>query len=118
MYRMRQWLNLILMASVGTIGVAPPVAAELIGTDKMVPDSQASSERERVTALVARPEVAKQLQAMGVPPENVKARVDALTDQEVHALATRLDSLPAGGNFSDFQWIMIVIGAIIIALLI
>ncbi|MEK7733835.1 MAG: PA2779 family protein, partial [Pseudomonadota bacterium] len=28
----------------------------------------------------------------------VQARVDAMTDQEVHALATKLDQMPAGGD--------------------
>lgn len=119
MYRMRRLLTLVLVATTyAQILYAPPAAAGLIGTDEVVPASQASSERDRVKALVARPEVAKQLQALGVPPENAKARVDALTDQEVHALANKLDALPAGGNFTDFQWIMIIIGAVIIALLI
>ncbi len=118
MHRIRQLLTLILVATAwGSAFYACPANAGLIGTDEVVATSQPGNERDRVQALVARPELAKQLQALGIPPEQAKARVNALSDQEVHALAGRLDALPAGGNFSEFEWIMILIGVVIIALI-
>ena len=117
--RMRQFINLVLAASLlgSTVWVAPAVAG-MIGTDNVAAGAQANNERERVKSLVARPEVAKQLQALGVPPDKAQARVDAMTDSEVRTLAGRLDALPAAGAFSDWQWVMIIIGIVIIALLI
>ncbi|HLE67386.1 MAG TPA: PA2779 family protein [Burkholderiales bacterium] len=119
-HRMRRYLNVVLAAGLlGSIASVTPASAGMIGTEEAAVDSQASNERERVKALVARPEVAKQLQALGVPPEKAQARVDAMTDSEVRTLAGRLDALPAaGGNFTDFQWVMIIIGIVIIALLV
>lgn len=115
---LRRTLNLILAAGLlGSIAWVAPANAGMIGTDT-VADSQANNDRERVKALVARPELAKQLQALGVPPEKARARVDAMTDAEVSTLAGRLDALPAAGAFSDWQWVMIIIGIVIIALLI
>lgn len=116
---MRRYLNVVLAAGLlGSVASISPASAGMIGTDEVAVDSQASNDRERVKALVARPEVAKQLQALGVPPENAQARVNAMTDSEVRTLAGRLDALPAAGNFSDFQWVMIIIGIVIIALLV
>ena len=94
---------------------ARPAQAGLIGTDQVVAPAQ--SERDRVKALVARPEVAKKLESLGVPPANAQARVDALTDEEVHALAAKLDALPAGG-MSDQNWLLVVIAVILAAILI
>lgn len=92
----------------------PPAQAELIGTDKAVaPPPQ--SERERVKALVARPEVAKKLQSLGVPPSDAQARVDALTDDEVHTLAANLDSLPAGGLATQ-EWLLIIIAVLLLVI--
>ena len=54
-------------------------------------------ERERVTNLVERAEVQAQLQAFGVSPADVKARVAAMSDAEVADLAARIDAQPAGG---------------------
>ena len=48
-------------------------------------------------ALEDRGAVAAQLQAFGIAPQDAMARVAALTDAEVAALAERIDALPAGG---------------------
>src|SRR5258708_15247178 len=58
------------------------------------------TERERVKALIERPEVAQQMEKMGIPAKEALARVDAMTDEEVRSLAGRLDALPAGGPIS------------------
>lgn len=77
----------------------------LISTDKAI---AAVSERERVQALVARPDVARKLEALGVLPGEARARIDSLTDAEVSALGSRIDALPAGG-MSDRDWLMVII---------
>ena len=45
-----------------------------------------------------RSEVQKHLVAWGVNPEEAKARVDSLTDQEIEKITARIDQLPAGGG--------------------
>jgi hypothetical protein len=57
--------------------------AGLIGTDE--------------ATLVDRGAVAAQLQAFGLSPQEARARVAALTEAEVAALADQIDALPAGG---------------------
>ena len=89
----------------GLGGYAPTSAAGVIGTDQAVPQQ---TERERVKALVARPEVAKKLETLGVLPKEAQLRIDALTDSEVVALAGRIDSLPAGA-MSDENWLLVII---------
>ncbi len=97
-----------------TAFVGLPAQAGLIGTDKAVaPPPQ--SERDRVKALVARPEVAKKLESLGVPPSDAQARVDALTDEEVHTLAANLDALPAGGLATQ-EWLLIIIAVLLLVI--
>ena len=118
-YRIQQVINLIVAVCLlgSTVWIAP-ASAGMIGTDKAAADSQAGNDRERLKALVARPEIAKQLETLGVPPDKARSRVDAMTDSEVRTLAGRIDALPAGGAFTDWQWVMIIIGIIIVVLLI
>jgi len=52
---------------------------------------------ERIAGVLERADVRSQLQAHGVNPADVQARVAALTDEEAADLAARIDSLPAGG---------------------
>ncbi len=55
--------------------------------------------RERVEAFLARTEVRAEMEKNGVDPSAASARVAALSDAEVDALAGKLDTLPAGGDF-------------------
>ena len=119
MHLIRRLMNVFLTASLlASLSLVAPANAGVISTEDAAADAQSLSERDRIKALVARPEIAKQLQALGVPPEGAQSRVDAMTDAEVRTLAGRIDALPAAGAFSDWQWVMILIGVIIIALLI
>jgi hypothetical protein len=64
---------------------------------------------------VQRPELAKELQALGANPTEAQARVDAMTDAEVRTLAGKLGVLPAGGALTNNELILILV-LIIIAL--
>jgi len=64
----------------------------------MLPTGAANPERARVLTVLERSDVQAQLQANGVNPADVKARVAAMTDDEVAQLAGQIDSLPAGGT--------------------
>jgi hypothetical protein len=92
---------------------AAPAEAGLVGTGEVAAPQQ--SERERVKALVARPEVAKKLETLGVLPKDAQARIDALTDAEVTSLAARIDALPAGG-LGTTEWLLIIIAILVLVI--
>jgi len=109
---MKRLLGIFLLS----LGVAMPQArAGMIGTDDAV---QPKAERERVKAMLERPEVARELQKMGIVPEAAAARVDAMSDGEVISLAGRIDSLPAGGVLTNQELLIIILVVILVALLI
>jgi hypothetical protein len=99
------------LALILTFVFAMPAQAGLVGTDQVATPQQ--SERERVKALVSRPEVAKKLEMLGVMPADAQSRVDALTDAEVASLASRIDALPAGG-LSNMEWLLVVIAILVL----
>ncbi len=95
--------------------------AELVGTDDAAASFEAAKtnpDREKVRAFMERPEVAKQLQKMGVSPDEAKARVGALSDGEIHMIAGKLDMLPAGGKLSNNDLLLIIIIILGVVLLI
>src|SRR5690554_6903179 len=73
-------------------------SAALIGSDTVLGGQQVGTERVRIGAGLAREEVRAALLAAGADPDAVAARVAALTDDEVRALAARMDEMPAGGD--------------------
>ena len=73
--------------------------AELIATDRLETAGRAPlSARERLDSLFERADVRAALERRGVSADDAKARVDALSDDEVERLAARFDSLPAAGD--------------------
>ncbi len=86
------------VAAVCLLGTSLPMNAQagMVGTDEIAQHS--SSARDRVSQLLVRDDVRSALQARGVDPAQVQARVNALTDDEAQQLAQRLDQLPAGGD--------------------
>jgi len=73
-------------------GLGLPAQAGILPTDA------ANPERSRVLSVLDREDVLTQLKAHGVSPADVKARVAAMTDDEVAQLAGQIDGLPAGGT--------------------
>ena len=84
--------------------------AGLIGTEQAVSAAQAQAARATVEAYIGRVEVVQQLQAYGLAPEAAQARVAALSDAEITALAGRIDSLPAAGS----AWVPLLLVAILL----
>ena len=89
---------------------APHAYAALIPTE--------GSERERLIALIERPEVAQQLEKMGIPQGQAKDRVAAMTEAEVASLAGKLEALPAGGALSNQDLLIILVIVLLILILI
>ena len=74
----------------------PNVHAGMIGTDRAASAAIPAADRAAVTDFLGRSEVASQLQAMGLDARTAGDRIAAMTDEEVRALAGKIDSLPAG----------------------
>ena len=89
--------------------VAPQVQAGMIGTQ--------DAERQRVKELVARPELAKELEKMGIVPADVQGRIDAMTDEEVRSLAGRLDAVPSGGELTTQEWLLIIVVILLVIII-
>jgi len=92
--KLRRLVASLLVVSIAGMGLPLPAQAGMVGTDAVV----ASAERDRIVSMLDRAEVRAQLEAFGVSPTDVKARIAALTDVEVAQLAGQIDRLPAGGN--------------------
>ena len=68
--------------------------AGMIGADRVA--SSAPVDRAMVLSVLDRAETTAQLQAQGIDPAMARARVAAMTDEEVRALAQDIQTAPAG----------------------
>ena len=108
-------ISMLFALAFAAAAIMPRAYAGMIGTDEATAPAQ--SDRERVKALLARPEVVKGLEKAGVHAQDAAARVDAMTDEEVSQLAGKIDGLIAGGALSNEQLIVILLLVIILVLL-
>ncbi len=84
--------------------------AGMIGADQAAAAGAAQTERGMVMSVLARADTAAQLQAQGIDPSMARARVAAMTDQEVHAMAQDMQTAPAGA-LSGGGWLAVVVVA-------
>jgi Family of unknown function (DUF6627) len=97
-YVMR-WTSRVVMLSMLTMGLPlQPAFASMIETDQAVSQQIAGQNRAKINAFIDRNDVLAQLQDQGVTAGEAKARVNALTDEEAHKIAGKLDQLPVGGD--------------------
>jgi hypothetical protein len=89
--------------------VAPQVQAGMIATEKALP-----GDRERLNALIERPDVAQQLEKMGIPADQAKERVAAMNEAEVASIAGKLDSAIAAGAMSNTDLIIVLLIVLLI----
>jgi len=98
-----------LQSSIGT--------AEVINDDLIVPLSQNEAGRLKVQNFMDRAEVRDRLKSFGVTDTLSRVRVAAMTDEEVHAMADKIDTMPAGGRVHDSDLVLILLIIILILLI-
>jgi Family of unknown function (DUF6627) len=94
--------------------VAGAATAEIVSTEQALQQS----DRERVQEFLYRAEVEDGLKTLGVVPEDARQRVNAMTPEEVRTVAGRMDTVAAGGDASSTDWVIILLGVIVIILLV
>jgi hypothetical protein len=100
---------------------APMAQAGIVTTDQLTAQHNRDAQRARIHAFLERASVRNKIQTMGLDGIDANARVAAMSDQEVHSIAERIDSLPAGGNpggFTNDQLIIVLLIAILVAVLV
>lgn len=97
---------------VTTLGFGVPLHsahAGVVATDRVAISAESQSERDRIRSFLDREDVRKALQSQGIDASNAKARVDALTDDEVQRLAGKLDNMPAGGDIIGILFLVFIV---------
>ena len=89
------------------------IHAGMVGTEQVSAAASVQASRDALLGTLARAEVASQLQSLGIDANAAKARVGAMTDDEVRTLASQIDALPAGA-MSGWAWAAIIAGVVLV----
>jgi len=96
--RLRRTLVSITASLALAPAMLPYAQAEIIDTPAVLAATTRDAQLHKVHDTLRRQDVATQLEQLGVSAEMVAERVDAMTEAELQAFATRLDQAPAGGD--------------------
>jgi hypothetical protein len=70
--------------------------AEMVDTREIMHSAVESS---KIDIFLAKQEVQDKLAALGVSADSIKSRMASLSDEEIAQINTKIDSMPAGGDF-------------------
>jgi hypothetical protein len=105
-----RWTSRIVILSMLSIGLPMQSAfAGMVATDQAISHELSEQDRAKISAFLDRADVLTQLQQQGVTAMEAKARVNALTDDEAHRIACKLDQLPAGGDILGLLFTVFII---------
>ena len=110
--KVRAMLLRVVSLSIVCLGFAQAAPAGTIPTGHLVDNEVRTESLSRIELLLAREDVASQMVALGVQPEQVLQRLDAMTTEEILELERNFDEQLAGGDA------LAVIGTVFLVLLI
>lgn len=116
MKSIRSWITVLVAVTLCILSMV--AGADMVSTHQALGQTAANQDRARVQAILDRKDAREKLQSMGIEIGVVKERLAGLTDREVHELAQKLDTLPAGGEISDRNLIAILLIVVLVVLLI
>jgi len=102
MHSLRQKRKSIAVLVIITLSVfsviSAPAHAVMVNTAEILKRNQHNLSCERINMFLDRSEVQKRFVAWGVSPDEAKARVDCLSNQEIERISAQIDQLPAGSG--------------------
>lgn len=87
--------------------------AALVTTDEIIAGMSAGEDRARVQDFLERADVRRHMIDLGVDPDEAAQRIAGMSDEDIRAIAGRLDEAPAGQSA-----VGVLIGAALIVFLV
>lgn len=112
-------IAIILVVSMALISIVPQVDAAFISSEASFSDNMRQQDTATIKKVLEQKLIKQRLQALGYSGDEVKTRLDKLSDNELHRFATQLDTIAAGGDgLSVIVTILVIVGIIALVLFI
>ena len=110
-------IAVMLVIVMGVVGLVPRVEASFVPSDQ---SSASLSRQEDMTTIQRAFEqklVKERLKDLGYTEEEIKVRLDRLSDAEVHSLASQLDSLMPAGSWEAVLVVILLVAILVVLIL-
>jgi len=116
-----RWIAAMLVVVMGLVSFVPGVEASFVPSDQSDRSSSPTSRQEDMATIQKALEqrlVQERLRDLGYTDDEIKSRLDQLSDTELHNFAAQLDTLaPAGDGFEVAVIILLVLVLIVLVLM-
>jgi len=108
---------LALVVVMGLFGFVPRLDAAFVPSADSWPALDRQGDMVKVQKILEDKMVTERLRALGFTEQEISARLDQLSDQEVHALATQLDTVTAGGSTAAVIIVILLVAILVVLVL-
>ena len=108
---------LVLVVVMGLLGFVPRLDAAFVPSCDSWSTLDRQSDMARVQKILEDKMVRERLKALGFTEEEISARLDQLSEQELHALATQLDTATAGGSTGEVIIVLLLVAILVVLVL-
>ena len=86
-----------------------PAQAAMIGNEQVINQHSQGQTRDSLQQLLDQQSARQQLQSLGVSPDQIKSRIDSLTDSELARINRHVDTLDAGGSILGILLVIFIV---------
>jgi len=116
--RMMRVVAIYLVFAVFVIGITPRLEAGMVPSEVIkVTQIDRSGDLERIQRFLEMKVVKDRLEKFGYTPEEIRQRLDNLSDHQVHQMAQQIDELRVGGDGLGVVVALLVIVILVIIIL-
>jgi hypothetical protein len=110
-------IAVMLVVVMGMVSLVPRVEASFVPTDQSASPISRHEDMATIQKALEQKLVQERLKDLGYTDDEIKARLDQLSDAEVHSLAAQLDSLAPAGYLGLVIGILVIIILVIVILM-
>ena len=105
---LQKWIIGYLVLAMFVIGITPRVYAGFSPSEafRLLPDER-SSDVQKIQRFLELKMVRERLKELGLSPDEIQARLNQISDPQIHQLALKLDDLKVAGD--DFLGVIILL---------
>ena len=110
-------IAMMLVVVMGVVGLVPRIEASFVPSDQ---SSAPISQQEDMATLQKALEqklVTERLKDLGYTEDEITARLDRLSDSELHSLATRIDTLMPAGSTEAVLAVILLVAILVVLIL-
>ncbi|WP_099035294.1 PA2779 family protein [Lacimicrobium alkaliphilum] len=96
----------VLIFSLGQVSAAP------YSSDQVIASQQHQYNKQQVLSFLDNAEVQNKLVALGVSPEQAEQRIANMTNEELDALNSQMNEMPAGGIVGTIVTVLVVVAVL------